>query len=553
MKKVSDIRSSAFLIPVCYTLLLGGLYHAALAWLVGHDWEREDFNYAYLIPAVVAYLIWEKRELLKKTPSIPTWWGMLPILTGIFLFWLGELAGEYFSLYLSLWLLIAGALWLHLGWKKLKIIAFPLFLVLTVFPPPHFIFQKITFTLKLISSTLGVNMMQAFGMSAFREGNVIDLGFIQLQVVDACSGLRYLIPLIVLSLLLAYFFKGAIWKKILLVAFSVPLTLVTNSLRIAMTGVLSEIWGPEVAENFFHGFSGWFIFMFAFAVIVGGMWLLNRMFPEKKMPVHPEVETGETGRTGGSFALAAFSEKPPCPPDNGRAVSKNASLSNVPQTSVASGFRPQLTRFMSFGVLLLLSLVVCQSVDFREKIPAARPFSQFPLALGPWTGDDQVMAKEFIDTLNFTDYALIDYRNPEGQIVSFYVVYYETQAKGQSIHSPATCLPGSGWAFNHAGRTKFFLSQKKSALMEVNRAVMEKSGYRQLAYYWFPMRGRVLTSEYQMKWYTFVDALTRHRTDGALVRLITPIGKNETLEDADARLQAFMGDLVPVLNQFLPQ
>jgi len=99
-------------------------------------------------------------------------------------------------------------------------------------------------------------MLQWYGMSAFREGNIIDLGFTQLQVVDACSGLRYLYPLIIMAILLAYFFKSAWWKKVVMVMSAVPLTIATNSLRIAMTGVLYEIWGPAVAEDFFHGFSG---------------------------------------------------------------------------------------------------------------------------------------------------------------------------------------------------------------------------------------------------------------------------------------------------------
>lgn len=121
---------------------------------------------------------------------------------GIAFFWLGELGGEYLTLYLSVWLVLVGLCWFHLGWQKLKIIAFPLVMALAMFPLPGFLYGKISVQLKLISSHLGVAMMQLSGMSAYREGNVIDLGFTQLQVVDACSGLRYLIPLIVLGVLL---------------------------------------------------------------------------------------------------------------------------------------------------------------------------------------------------------------------------------------------------------------------------------------------------------------------------------------------------------------
>ena len=122
-------------------------------------------------------------------------------------------------------------------------------------------------------------MVHLYGMSGYREGNVIDLGFTQLQVVEACSGLRYLIPIMVLSLLLAYFFRAHLWKRIVLFVSSIPLAIVVNSLRIALTGILSSIWGAKVAEGFFHGFSGWLIFLFALAFLLLEMWVLKWLPP----------------------------------------------------------------------------------------------------------------------------------------------------------------------------------------------------------------------------------------------------------------------------------
>ena len=171
--------------------------------------------------------------------------------------------------------MIAGLCWIHLGWSKLKEMGFAFLMLLTMFPFPNFLYTKISWQLKLISSQLGVTIMQAFGMSAFREGNVIDLGFTQLQVVDACSGLRYLIPLVVLGLLLAYFFKAAFWKRVVVVVSTIPLSIVTNGLRIALTGVVYEQWGAELAEGFFHGFSGWFIFIVSLGTLFLEMWVLQ--------------------------------------------------------------------------------------------------------------------------------------------------------------------------------------------------------------------------------------------------------------------------------------
>ncbi|MCK4378731.1 MAG: EpsI family protein, partial [Deltaproteobacteria bacterium] len=117
---------------------------------------------------------------------------------------------------------------------------------------------------------------------------------------------------------------------------------------------------------------------------------------------------------------------------------------------------------------------------------------------------------------------------------------------------PATCLPGSGWDFKNAGTVAFQVPGYGRGHTRVNRALMQKTGFKQLTYYWFPQRGRILTNAYQLKIFAFWDALTKQRTDGALVRLITPIAAGETLADADARLQGFMGLLLPVLDEYIP-
>jgi EpsI family protein len=162
------------------------------------------------------------------------------------------------------------------------------------------------------------------------------------------------------------------------------------------------------------------------------------------------------------------------------------------------------------------------------------------------------MEQRIIDELDLSDYMVVDYLNSQNKHVNLYVAYYESQRKGESIHSPATCLPGSGWNFKEAGEATISVPGHDGGFMPVNRAVMQKVDQRQLAYYWFPQRGRVLTNAYQLKIFAFWDALTRQRTDGALVRLITPVYESEKLKDAEARLQAFTREIVPVLAEYIP-
>jgi exosortase D (VPLPA-CTERM-specific) len=228
---------------------------------------------------VVLYLVWDKRNELAELPSIPSWKGLVPVTLGLMLFWLGELGGEYFTLYISLWLVVVGLLWIHLGWRKIKAITFALFMTLTMFPLPNFLYTKLTLKLQLIASQLGVAMIDLFGMPVYREGNVIDLGFTKLQVVEACSGLNSLISLVVLGLLLVYFFRAHFWKRAVLLISTVPLAIFTNSLRITLTAVLYKFWGPKVAEGFFHGFSGLLIFLICIPVLLLEMWILTKLPP----------------------------------------------------------------------------------------------------------------------------------------------------------------------------------------------------------------------------------------------------------------------------------
>ena len=508
-------------IKICiYSSLLILIHASTLGRLATHDWTRDDFNYGYVIPLVVLYLIWDKRDVISAIEPRPSWLALLPLVLGLCLFWLGELGGEFYMLYLSLWFLLVAICWLELGWGRVRKLWFAFVMLLTMFPPPHFIYTKISFFLRLASSKLCVGMIRLYGMAAYREGNVIDLGFTKLQVVDACSGLRYLISLLVLALLLVYFYKASLWKRVLVMLSALPLSIVSNSLRIALMGILYRAFGPVIAEGFYHGFSGWFVFMFSLGVLLLEMWLLGHT--GKRGNGGREKSNSVLLRQGGK---ARRDRRPACP-----AVARSA---------VAV-------------VLLGATLGMAQGLDFRQTVPVWKPLKEYPLRLGDWHGERQTMEKPFIDVLDLSDYLLADYRNPLGKVVNLYVAYYATQRKGESIHSPATCLKGGGWEFKRAGRHRIPTLSSDAAPVAVNRAIVQKGDAKQLAYYWFPQRGRVLTNAYELKLYTFWDALTKKRTDGALVRVITPIYPLEGIERAEQRLQNFLKDAVPALGRHLP-
>jgi len=528
-------RPSAWVKFGLLALATAVVYSGAIGHLVGFDWPMADFNYCFLIPFVVLYFLWEKRENFARLPSVPSWTGFLPLVLGILLFWLGDLGGEFFTLYISLWLVVVGLLWANFGIAKVRTIWFALVMMLGMFPLPFIINVRLTFGLKLISSQLGVALLHLYGMTALREGNVIDLGFAQLQVVEACSGLRYLMPLAVLSLILAYQSKAHLWKKLFVIASSVPVSIGINSARIALTGILYTVSNGEVAEGFFHGFSGWLIFMAAVPILLLEMWILGKLPPRERLRAGPEDEQASPAPEPGTVRDGGQGRgQPPSRP--------------VIQASARPFAQPI---FIAALVLLCATAVLSRAVEFREKIPLKKPLSSLPLTIGEWTGQTDRMEQDMLDQLNLSDYAIVDYQNRGGKSINFYTAYYESQSKGQTTHSPETCLPANGWEFREAGATDVPLGTGRS--MRVSRAYVEYSGSRQVVYYWFAQRGRVLTNLYQVKIYSVWDSLTRHRTDGALVRLITPVYGRESPSDAETRLQEFTREIVPILREYVPE
>lgn len=512
-----------------YCLFGLGLFSKVLNILIA-QMNSSDYTYSYFIPIIIAYVIFEKRNIIKELQVTHQWLGIIPLVLGISLYWLGELGGEYYTLYISLLFIIIGITMLHIGCERTRSLIFVFILILAMFPFPSFIITKLSVNLQLISSQLGTSLVQVVGLPAYREGNIIDLGFRKLHVVDACSGLRYLMPLMVLGLIVAYFVKGPLWKKIFLVLSTIPLAILMNGTRIALAAISSVYLRPEVADGILHDFTGFVFFMVSFGLLV--------------------VEVIVLGKIGKPFAKASNASK----------LKNFQSIEERHDEVEAAPYRVTTARKREFPwqpqsaivlLLLLSTLILSHGINFREIVPIKKSFTQFPLDVGTWHGKRAFLAPEVLAGLYFSDYTIIDYVNPDGKLISLYVAYWQSQSKGESIHSPETCLPASGWVFTKAGLISFPVPEHEKGLA-VNRVIFEKVDEKQVAYYWFPLRGRILHNLWQLKFFNFWDALTMQRTDGALVRIITPLSKNEDAEMADKRLQQFTSLIFPVFKNFLP-
>jgi len=185
-------------------------------------------------------------------------------------------------------------------------------------------------------------------------------------------------------------------------------------------------------------------------------------------------------------------------------------------------------------------------------VPGREAFVRFPTDIAGWHGHREALEAIVTDQLKMDDYLLANYVEESGGLVNFYVSYYDSQRKGEAVHSPRACLPGGGWQFKAFDQRELPGISLNGRPLRVNRALIELGDQRQLVYYWFQQRGRVIDNEFAVKWYLFVDAVFRHRTDGAMVRLITPLPAMSSEAQADARLAGFAARVAPMLAQYVP-
>ncbi len=484
------------------------------------QWSRDEYSHGYLLPIISVYFIWQKKNELSEIEFKGSWIGVGLFCLGLLGFLVGELSTLFTVIQYSFLVALAGLLLAIIGWPAFRVIWIPLCILFFMVPLPAFLYNNLSSFLQLISSKLGVEVIRLFGISVFLEGNVIDLGQFKLQVVEACSGLRYLFPLMSLGFIAAYLYKDAFWKKAVVFLSTIPITVLMNSFRIGVIGVMVEFWGQEMAEGFLHDFEGWFVFMACTAVLVAEMWLLSKV-----------------GRDSVPFS-EVFAIDPP--------VTLSTS-GDVRDRTVPKTFYPSL------GLLFAVVVLSYTLPDRSEIIPERISFNSFPMKIGEWKGKENSLEKIYLDALKLSDYILADYTGKESLPVNFYVAYYNSQRKGVSAHSPKSCLPGGGWRIREFDQIAIEGVITAGKPLEVNRTVIQQGEVRQLVYYWFQQRGRIITNEYMVKWYLFWDALTRQRTDGALVRLTTLVPSGHDISVSDKLLQSFARDVSKELDRYIPE
>jgi exosortase len=253
--------------------LLLWLYFPTLRHLVGQWWSDPDFSHGFFVPLFSAFVIWQERSRLTALDIRPSWWGLLLLGFGMCLLVVGQLGADIFLPRLSLLIVLASLIGLFLGWNFFRALLFPWAFLFLMIPIPAIIFSHITFPLQLLASQVASTILPWMGVPVLREGNVINLPVMQLEVADACSGIHSLLSLTTLAVIYGYLMERKVAVRVLLVVASVPIAVAANSLRIVGTGLLVQYWDPEKAEGFFHEFQGWLVFVASLVML----YLLHRI------------------------------------------------------------------------------------------------------------------------------------------------------------------------------------------------------------------------------------------------------------------------------------
>ena len=211
----------------------------------------------------------------------------------------------------------------------------------------------------------------------------------------------------------------------------------------------------------------------------------------------------------------------------------------------------KLIRFLVVVILLAGTGVFLRARDRGEALPAHQPLAEFPKEAGAWRGEDVPLQPEVKEILGDGDFLVRFYRAPEQPYIDFFLAYFPTQRTGSTIHSPQNCLPGAGWS--PLNFTRITLPFAGPGEQKVNRYVISKGLDRQLVLYWYQSNGRVVASEYWAKIFLVADSIHRNRSDGALLRVVTPIARGESEASAEQRALNFVSEIYPQLDRFIPR
>ncbi|MGI9037059.1 MAG: exosortase C-terminal domain/associated protein EpsI [Pyrinomonadaceae bacterium] len=499
--------------PLAAAFAVAFVYASVLLKLGINWWTDANYSHGLIVPFVIGYIIWlEFDDLKTAVRQSSVWTGGILIAAAFLLLLAGTLGAELFTQRVSLVVMIAGIIVYFLGARILRKLVVPFALLLLSIPIPQIIFNKIAFPLQLLASRMAVWGIRLFEIPSVRQGNIIEIlpqgatQVVALEVVEACSGIRSLMTLVTLALVLAYFTREKreqisgnffdflknfdFWRTLILMFSAIPIAIITNAARVSATGILTYYDGRQIAEGFWHELSGWLVFLAALALLILANFVLKKF----------HRRDAETQRENN-------------------------------HQSPITDYRLPITNYQTIFLIAALffgGVFVNWFQQRDELLTAHQPLQKIPAQLGEWRqkGSDTRFDAETESVLRASDYVMRDYVLPDGRNANLYVGFYDSQRAGATYHSPQNCLPGAGWEMKNPELVE--IKTPSGKIFKANRYIVQNGDWREVLIYWYQGRGRATASEYEDKFYTVLDSVLRRRSDGAMVRVMTPVGRDET-------------------------
>lgn len=486
-------------------------------------WTSPEYSHGPLIPLISLYLFLRElrgEERLDPTVAVRRGPGIAVLALGLAVALLGNVVRipDIVTYGFIIW--VGGVVLTVFGWERGRRHQLPVIHLVFMLPLPNFLYWQLTTFLQGVSSELGVWFIRLFGLPVYLEGNIIDLGLLQLQVAEACSGLQYLFPILSFSYLFAILYRGPLWHKAVLLLMAAPLTVFMNSFRIGVIGVIVNYYGLGWVEGFTHFFEGWVIFVTCILILFATAIGLQRLQPNP-LPFLQAIDLDTAGLGQISTRIVEIPRQ---------AVTWAA-------VAVTAGFAASV-----------------MALQPPEPAPLDRTsLAVFPTTLGAWSGSRSTFDPEIERVLGADDYVNAVYlTGAQSAPVQFLAAFYESQTEGSGIHSPEVCLPAGGWEIFSLDPHQVSFPDTGFGTFEVNRAIIQNGREQQVVYYWFEQRGQRFTNDFAAKLAVVRDSLIHGRTDGALVRFISPIMPGEDAAVADARILDLMDEVLPRLPRFVP-
>jgi len=500
-------------------VLIGWLYHSVLYRLVVQWIQDDNFTYCFVVPVFSLFVLWQERQKLKNIESAPSWTGNLLIGLAMLMLTLGEWGVERFTSQLSFLFLLAGLVIVFRGWPLFRAILFPWAFLILMVPLPNLILQRITFPMQMLASKVSTFMLETVHVPVLREGNIIKLAARPLYVAKACSGINSLLSLLTLSIIYGYLMEDRRWVRTVLACAAVPIALADNSFRIFVTALLVQYWNPDKAEGAFHEVQGLLTFIGSLALLFGLHSLINMVWkktPENELKAMQTREGATRPRGHGPVSASSL-------------------------------------RFLIPALLMLATAVGLEAHSQNEVSPPRQLLAALPAMIGGWNSTEVPLDDQTLEVLGHGDFLDRDYENASvaQSEVDLLIAYYPSQKLGDSPHSPEHCLTGAGWI--PIQREVVELKSPDGTSFPANRQVVSQGGDRLIVLYWYQAHGRTVTSEYRLKYHLISDSIRMHRSDGALIRLMSPMYKGESAEAAQDRVMQFGNHLLPLLDNYIPR